>query len=241
MNPFNSKGLRLTVKQQSSPVAACFLKGQFDSVPLAPGVRPYTNAVVIVAESSGYVRLVSAGHGNSWEKSPPPSGSSAIIVTRPEGPIILTADSVGPIYFGTPTSTTIADLGTLLGNSKSKRAPGGGCGLDAQVSWPNFMAYFESGKFVGYQSANDAYLSLHPKYIDAQTKAGLWPGDTITEAKQFYGSAFVTSSAQGGSWSVMTRAGKVVGLLKEPPVPTGPSDQIADIGAGYFGCPAMAP
>lgn len=169
------------------------------------------------------------------------SGSVASITTRPPGPIILTGDSVGPIHFHTPKATTVADLEILLENSTPKISSGGGCGVDSVVTWPNFMAYFAKGKFVGYQSANDEYLSLDPKYIDVETQAGMRPFDTIAQAEHIYGAAFITSSAQGGSWSVATKTGHLIGYLKSPPVPTGPNDQIADIGAGAFGCPAASP
>lgn len=150
-------------------------------------------------------------------------------------PIVLSPQAVGSIRFGTPMATAIADLGVLLANQKPKISAGVGCGTPAAY-WPNFTAYFDHGEFVGYESANADDLPLHSKFLDAKTSAGLRPGDTVAEAERIYGSAFRTFSARGGTWSVSTGSGELLGYLKAPPVPTGPSDQIADIGTEAFGC-----
>jgi hypothetical protein len=207
------------------------------------GVQTHSIVVYHVDSHSGRVtslRNQSLNAVGDW--TPPNQDSSpAPLSMDAKGLIVLTPTSVGPITFGTPMTPAVASLGVLLGKARPKTTDFAECGLASIVTWPNFTAYFDHSGFVGYQSANAEYLSLNPKYINAETAAGLRAGDTVADAERIYGAAFSTSSSQGGSWTVQLKNGRLVGLLKNPPVPTGPSDQIADIGAGNFGCPAMGP
>jgi hypothetical protein len=117
---------------------------------------------------------------------------------------------------------------------------GSNCNIDTAEQWSTLTAYFEGGAFVGYGTwaANGEALPLG----NFETAMGLRIGDTITLAEQLYGSAFQTSFAQGGSWSVTTPEGKLIGLLSRPPnEPEQPPPTINDIAAGSVGCPAATP
>jgi hypothetical protein len=74
-----------------------------------------------------------------------------------------------------------------------------------------------------------------------ETAAGLRIGATLAQAQQIYGSAFQTSLAQGGSWSVSTTGGELIGYLSAEPNEPGTAPTIASIEAGSVGCPAMTP
>jgi hypothetical protein len=155
-------------------------------------------------------------------------------------PILLLGNGVGTVPFGTSQSNAISRLESLFGNLQTiSRTSTKNCGLTAWANGSNAGFAFVEHKFVGFEigSAN-AKIVAHPDVISSK---GLRLGDTIREAEEIYGSSFTTSAAQGGSWEMRTRAGRLVGLLVGPPGPVGSSDQIQMIAAGYLGCPAMTP
>ncbi len=159
-------------------------------------------------------------------------------VSRP--PVVLADDGVVSVRFGESTSSAIAGLRQVLGDpSKGPISEAGNCNIDAAEQWPSLTAFLDMGEFVGYSTlaANGEPL----KQGNMQTALGLRVGDTIAQAQQIYGSAFQTSLAQGGSWSVTTPDGKLIGYLSGEPSRPGPSPMIASIEAGSVGCPAATP
>jgi hypothetical protein len=103
-----------------------------------------------------------------------------------------------------------------------------GCGIDHVIEWPGLSAYFGQGRFVGY-NYQGRKLSTNSR--------GLRVGDTLTRGRQAYGAAFKTSASQGGSWSVETATGRLIGYLST----VGPDARIATIEAGNVGCAAVTP
>lgn len=114
----------------------------------------------------------------------------------------------------------------------------GWCDPTAQSTGANVLFNFERGKFVGYELGNaSGHTSGQPNVVTAE---GLRLGDIIGQADKLYGRQFLTSAAQGGSWTVKTPTGDLVGLLVGPPM-TGKADRVDMIAAGNFGCAAMGP
>jgi hypothetical protein len=147
---------------------------------------------------------------------------------------------VAGVRFGESTSSAIAGLDQVLGNpSGGPVSEAGNCNIDAAEQWPSLTGFFHRGEFVGYSTlaANGERLTQGKM----ETAMGLRVGDTIAQAQQIYGSAFRTSLAQGGSWSVTTADGALIGYLSGEPDQPGPSPAIASIEAGSVGCPAATP
>ncbi|HUI05197.1 MAG TPA: hypothetical protein VLZ77_16785 [Acidimicrobiales bacterium] len=155
-------------------------------------------------------------------------------------PVLLAGNGVGTVRFGEPESSAIADLGRLLGSpTHGPIDESGNCTIDAAEQWRTLTAYFQGGFFVGFSTLAVNAESL--PQADTQTAQGLRVGDTVARARAIYGAAFQTSFAQGGSWSVTTAAGTLIGYLSAEPNQAGPSPAIASIEAGSVGCPAATP
>lgn len=152
------------------------------------------------------------------------------------GSVLLGASGIDNVGFGTAEATAIARLRGVLGTPVGTDTPesiSGDCGIDSRMVWEGIVTYFDHGAFVGY-ATSDAKGRL----TDGATEAGLRVGDPLSRARQLYGSAFATSPAQGGTWSVNTPAGTIDGYISSAPTPT---PGIASIAAGVQGCPALAP
>jgi hypothetical protein len=155
-------------------------------------------------------------------------------------PVVLAGDGVASVRFGDSTSSAIAGLDHVLG--KPPTGPineAGNCNIDAAEQWSSLTGFFDKGEFAGYSTlaANGERLTQG----NMETAAGLRVGDTIAQARQIYRSAFQASLAQGGSWSVTTADGKIIGYLSGEPDQPGPSPTIMSIEAGAVGCPAATP
>lgn len=153
---------------------------------------------------------------------------------------MLAGDGVDGVRFGESTSSAVAGLDLELGHpSGGPINEAGNCNIDAAEQWPDLTGFFDRGEFVGYSTlaANGERLTRG----NMETALGLRIGDTIARAQQTYGAAFHTSLAQGGSWSVMTQDGKLIGYLSGEPNRPGPSPTITSIEAGSVGCPAATP
>ncbi len=159
-------------------------------------------------------------------------------VSRP--PVLLAGDGVAGVRFGVSTSSAVAGLDDVLGKpSKGPVSESGNCDIDAAEQWSGLTGFFDKGQFVGYSTlaADGERLTQG----NMETGMGLRVGNTIARAQQIYGSAFQTSLAQGGSWSVTTPAGKFIGYLSGEPNQPGPAARIMSIAAGSVGCPAATP
>ncbi len=157
-------------------------------------------------------------------------------------PVRLLGNAVGGVRFRTSQAAAIDKLTTMFGGLKTTELKAHGwCGLTAQSTAFDILFNlfnFERGRFVGYGLGNaSGRTAAEPNVV---TAAGFRLGATIAQAERIYSWQFVTSSAQGGAWTVKTPTGELVGLLVNPPM-TGSADRIDVIGAGYFGCAAMGP
>jgi hypothetical protein len=124
------------------------------------------------------------------------------------------------------------------------------CGLDTtELQWrrlgPTYaelVAYFRHARFAGYSySEGSRGRGKHARGLS--TQKGLRLGDTMARGRRLYGKSFHTSTAQGGSWTVRTSLGKLIGYAVAPagqPVVSARST-VASIDAGDVGCPAMTP
>jgi len=181
-----------------------------------------------------------SGSGASSGNMPGAPGAAA-------GHFTFRGDGIGGARFGQPEAVAITELDKVLGSPRTPRAAGdaGNCTVDAYLTWPTVTAYFFRGRFVGYDSAGlpGARGSGAPNVIpDASTAAGLRIGDDVAQARRIYGSAFVVSSSQGGSWRVTTSTGMLDGYLTAvPDRATQPVSRVADVSAGSVGCPAASP
>ena len=71
------------------------------------------------------------------------------------------------------------------------------CTVDAYLQFPGIVIYFDRETFVGY--ATGPANGENKEILNVITTKGLKIGDTLTQAKQIYGSSLRTSAAQGGS------------------------------------------
>jgi hypothetical protein len=153
---------------------------------------------------------------------------------------VLVGDGVASVRFGEGASSAIAALDHLLGQpSRGPVNEAGNCTIDAAEQWPGLTGFFEAGEFVGYSTL--AADGERPIQGNMETAMGLRVGNTIAQAQQIYGAAFQTSLAQGGSWSITTPDGKVIGYLSGESNQPGPAPTITSIEAGSVGCPAATP
>lgn len=200
----------------------------------------------IFSASIGYgvSRLISSDHNVG---TPLNSQSRSRSRAATSGNIVLRGDGVGPARFGQRGALALAALVIALGPPSSSTFIDltGDCTVDAVLMWPSFTAYFYHRHFVGYGYGDPGFgygdgKTNHRQMLSAVSAKGLRLGNAITRARQIYGAAFVTSYAQGGSWSASTSNGRLDGYLNNE-VQSRPAPQIASIGAGAVGCPAMSP
>jgi len=107
------------------------------------------------------------------------------------------------------------------------------------MRWHDVSAYFDHGEFVGYSSSEG--IGAPPAADAPASVKGLQTGDLLPKAQQLYGSAFVTSLDQGGSWIASTPEGTLYGFLTAEPNQTQTVPLIGSIEAGSVGCPALSP
>jgi hypothetical protein len=157
---------------------------------------------------------------------------------RPISQTVLLGDGVGrTARFGQAEAIAVADLTKILGRAETG-APvrAGDCDVDATLSWPGIVAYFERGRFVGYSTVGTSVARASEDTM--ATARGVRVGSTLGSAALAYGSSLTTSSVQGGTWFVTTPYGKVEGFLTAL---DRRSSRILTIEAGAVGCPAMTP
>ena len=161
------------------------------------------------------------------------------------GPVILCGNGIGSAIFGQPETTAISNLEKVLGQpTTATPRPTTNCTVDAYLQFPGIVIYFDRERFVGYATgpANTGSANTENKEIlNVITTKGLKIGDTLTQAKQIYGSSLRTSAAQGGSWFASTPSGILAGLTTDELYRTNPPPKIAGISAGSVGCPAVSP
>ena len=173
--------------------------------------------------------------------SAPPVSAALAHQTRKQPSLIkVFGNGVGQVPFGAAESRAIVQLEALFGKLKSTPVPfKGNCGVTGVATTTHVEITFENKKFVGYEIGSAmGKVVTSPMAI---TSKGLELGDTIAQARKLYGSAFSASAAQGGSFTITTSRGRLIGLLVGPPVPVGQSDKIELLAAGFLGCPAMTP
>jgi hypothetical protein len=165
--------------------------------------------------------------------APPPSPLTGT-------PVLLQGNGIANVHFGDTEASAIAALDTVLGGAPTRStANTGNCTVDAAEQWANVTVYFDAQQFVGYSTlAIDGEVLPDGNLVTAQ---GLRVGDTLTQGQQFYGSAFTTSFAQGGSWTASTPNGTLDGYLSAEPNQSPPPPTISSIEAGAVGCPAETP
>jgi hypothetical protein len=155
-------------------------------------------------------------------------------------PVVLTGNGVASVSFGLSLLVASNELNAVLGNQiKAPIDMSGNCKIDTPLQWATLTAYFDQGAFVGYVTGAANGEAVPPRSL--KTAMGLRLGDTIMQAEQLYGSAFRTSFTQGGSWSVSTPQGRLIGNLTAVPGQPGPTPTISTIAAGSVGCPAATP
>jgi len=203
-----------------------------------------TAVVVAGCSSSGQsVRRAGATTSTSVTTRTSPRGTapSTTATSAQSGPLVVVAgNGVASVQFGQSQFAATGGLDQALGSPvKGPIDMAGNCDVDAAEQWSTMTAYFYQGSFVGYGTwaANGEAVPRG----NFETVAGLRVGDTITQAETLYGSAFQTSAAQGGSWSVSTPEGRVIGYLSGVPGQPGPTPTISSVAAGSVGCPAATP
>ncbi|MGH2859672.1 MAG: hypothetical protein ACRDMJ_19530 [Solirubrobacteraceae bacterium] len=167
--------------------------------------------------------------------------------TPVDAPRVLRADGIARARFGERRAVVLAALVPMLGPPTQAGATHGDCGIDQALSWAGgrlatvLSVYISHGRFVGYQYSGP---KLRRSALGFATLSGLMPGDTAARARRIYGKAFKLSFAQGGSYSLRTRQGTLVGYLRVTSRKgniRSDRNQIGTIDAGHVGCPAMTP
>jgi hypothetical protein len=208
-------------------------------------------AVAVVALVAGSAHNATGGPAAG---STPPTTSTADAGGLFSANAVLAGNGVGPATFGQPVAEVSHELQTGFGAPpQSGRGPGE-CGLDGRdLEWRRLggtpdhygllALYFRHGKLVGYSYAAGSKRHRGTPKPGLTTQKGLLLGATMRGGRHLYGKAFHTSTAQGGSWSVKTRQGKLIGYaFGAPRGPVdGPLAVVASIEAGDVGCPAMTP
>ncbi|MGA2307207.1 MAG: hypothetical protein ABSH29_23910 [Acidimicrobiales bacterium] len=194
----------------------------------------------LVGADGGVFAFGDAGFYGSAGGSGLPWISSPTTTTASGAPVLLAGNGVAGGRFGQSQASAVNGLEQVLGSPvKGPTDMAGNCNVDTAEQWSTLTAYFDKGAFVGYGTwaANGEAVPRG----NFETAVGLRVGDTITQADQLYGSAFQTSLAQGGSWSVATPEGNLIGYLSAEPNQSGPPPTISSIAAGSVGCPAVTP
>jgi len=193
----------------------------------------------------GSHRFVSPGPTPTTLTQPPSTATTfpPVPVVTTGVPITLRADGLDDAVFGQSVTVTIGELESVLGPPTGFNNTPGNCTIDAMAWWSTIDAYFFQGRFVGYSTGSllgGEYGESGANSIpgSAMTVNGLDIGDTLAQAQQLYQGAIQTSYSQGGSWSVVTPTGTLVGNLT---LVLTPQTRIADINAGSVGCPAATP
>lgn len=154
--------------------------------------------------------------------------------------LVLAGNGVAGVRFGQSQASAVNGLDRILDSPvKGPIDMAGNCNVDTAEQWSTLTAYFDKGAFVGYGTWAANGEAVPPGNFE--TAMGLRVGDSVMRAAQIYGSSFQTSLAQGGSWSVSTPQGKLIGYLSAEPNEAGPSPTILTIAAGSVGCPAVTP
>jgi hypothetical protein len=225
------------------------------TVPLTMGFGGLTQGQAVVFDGSlylleppfeqngslGYSTLVRVRLPSTGSQVPVPTTTTTTTTAPPSGPpVVLAGNGIAGVHFGQSQSSAISGLDQLLGGpTKGPIDMTGNCNVDTAEQWSTLTAYFERGAFVGYGTGAANGEALPQGTL--KTAMGLRLGDTITLAEHLYGSAFRTSTSQGGSWSVSTPQGKLIGNLSAVPGQPGPTPTISSIAAGSVGCPAATP
>jgi hypothetical protein len=170
---------------------------------------------------------------------------------------VLLPSGIDGAKFGQPSSSAIETIMRLLGPPAQVDVRTGSCGIDHETVWAspttaNLLTIFQrAGRFVGYQygvSVERIGLIQGPGAVLA-TANGLTLNDTVADGRQLYGSAFTTTTTNGGTsqatanWQVTSNSGRLSGNVLPTTYPVRgitPSDRIANIAAGEIGCPASA-
>ncbi len=164
---------------------------------------------------------------------------------------LLSGDGIGPLRFGASRARAQQLLTVLAHVHAVPHATLAECGVDATIGWraPDgvlLSAYFDHGRFVGYQYGIEGAkrpTQLRGAGLRLATDRGLTPGDTLAQGRRIYGSRFVISAAQDGSWEASTPAGRIDGftLVRSGEPMLSVSNLVATVDAGNVGCPALSP
>lgn len=199
------------------------------------GQRQFLGGFILSRAQCAVLDLHVAGSSTSRPHSIPLGRSCGVSAERRLR--VLNGDGIGHATFGEGPKSVIRKLDALLGRGPSKSHADGHslCGINRTVDWPGLEVYFQHHRFVGYSYGRNNNQGVQP---DLATARGLRLGDTVEAGRHLYGSAFKVSAAQGGSWLVRTRRGRLDGFLSDV---TNPKGRILTIEAGYVGCPALSP
>jgi hypothetical protein len=169
------------------------------------------------------------------------SAAIASAVTSSERTVVLSGDSVGSVRFGESQQEAVSALTKLIGAAQGGvQNAKGNCTIDAALYWTNFSVYFLGGRFVGYQTGNNATGKREPTF-SGTTPQGLRIGDSLAEARMLYPGRLTTHGENGGVYAIKTATGTIRGYLSLEI--SNPPDKIAivSISAGSAGCPAASP
>jgi hypothetical protein len=166
---------------------------------------------------------------------------------------VLRGNGIGRVRFGASPRAVREDLDSVLRQRGSAYRRGGSCDLDHQMTWrddwtasgqPALTVYFRHSAFVGYQFGDPNPPPRHPAVAwTLATTRGLQLNDHLARGRRLYGRRFSLSEAQGGSWNLVTPAGRLEGYAWGMPRHGDVSwrSTVLTLDAGDVGCAALTP
>jgi hypothetical protein len=169
--------------------------------------------------------------------------SFAVQTTASNHPLRISAAHVAGVALGTGRTASLRKLNAVLGQPRHREFSNGHvpkgqrhCAFTGEVDWEHFNAFFYRDRLVGYAVWARRLRTRSGHTSPVASSRGLRVGNTLRRARARYGRV-VRSSAQGGSWAVSTRGGRLLGYSQAARL----GSPILSIEAGHVGCTALAP
>jgi hypothetical protein len=184
--------------------------------------------------SQGPARSSFAGGVTSTSAAAPDSSSTTIALSPSS--LVLSADGLGPVTFGTQAARALGDLTRALGQAEKPIpvAAGSSCGATRMFQWRNLHVLVNeviarsgtTAGFVGWSLATGA-----PNALDLKTGSGIGIGSTVGALKAAYGQQFsIVQNEPTPIFNVTTPNGVITGQLDG----VGPANRVRSLRAGTF-------
>ena len=151
--------------------------------------------------------------------SPENDPSTTVTTALTRASLVLSADGLGPLSFGTQAAHALSGLTKALGQAE-KITPvpaGSGCAATRRFQWANLQVFVNevSGTSATRPGLVGWYLgAAKPAPVDLKTDKGIGVGSTVAVVQAAYGhDVAVAQGAQGPGFTITGAAGAVTGRL----------------------------